>query len=122
MLDSCKHGKKDKFSAKFHNSDKHPIDILQYDENWNEKIVKSKINPENEFTYETVYSQNFLFKRTNTEKRLKASSNGIVSDVFEGCRFDANPGRLVNVKISYGNGLNFLIIYRNFFPFFVYLT
>ena len=113
MLDSCKHGKNDKFFVKFHNSDKYPIDVLQYDENWNEKIVKSNINPENEFTYETVFLQNFLFKRADTDKRLKASSKGMISDVFEGCRFEAKQGRLINVNISYGNGLNFLIIYRN---------
>ena len=106
MLDSCKHGKNDEFSVKFYNSDKYPIDVLQYDENWNEKVVKAKINPENEFTYETVFSQNFLFKRTDTEKRLKASSNGIISDVFEGCRFEAKAGRLIDVKIFYGNGFN----------------
>ena len=106
MLDSCKHGKNDKFFVKFHNSDKYPIDVLQYDENWNEKIVKSKIKPENEFTYETVFLQNFLFKRADTDKRLKASSNGMISDVFEGCRFEAKAGRLIDVKIFYGNGFN----------------
>ena len=76
---------------------------MQYDQNWNEETIKLKIDPGQEFPYEAYFSQNFFFKRSDTDKRLKASSNGMTSEVFEGCRFEAKAGRLIYVEISNGN-------------------
>ena len=95
--------KNDIFSVSFRNSDKYPIDIMQYDQSWNEETVKLKTDPGQEFPYEAYFSQNFFFKRSDTDKRLKASSNGMTSEVFEGCRFEAKAGRLIYVEISNGN-------------------
>ena len=91
------------FFVKFHNSDRHPIDIKTYDREWNEGTLKSKLGPEEEFSHETYFTQNFLFKRSETKDRLKATANGVTSEVFEGCRFGAEPGRLLFVNIISGN-------------------
>ena len=91
------------FSIKFHNSDNQEVDIKMYDESLNEQLIKSRIEPNDEYSYEAYFSQNFFFVRYQTEKRLRASANGMTADVFEGCQFKAKEGRLILVTINGGN-------------------
>ena len=93
------------FSAKFHNFDTHPIDIIRYNQEWNENLVKSMLGPEEEYSHETYFTTKFFFKRSDTRERMMASANGVTSAVFEGCRFHAQAGRLLFVNISRGNDL-----------------
>ena len=74
-----------------------------YDENLNEQLIKSRIEPEAEYSHEAYFDQNFVFKRSKSHQRLKANANGVTADVFEGCHFMAKQGRLILVNISGGN-------------------
>ena len=76
-----------------------------YDERLNEQLIKSKIEPEAEYSHEAYFEQNFVFKRSENYQRLKANANGITADVFEGCHFKAKQGRLILVNVSGGNWL-----------------
>ena len=64
------------------------------------QLVKSGIDPEDEYTHEAKFGQNFFFKRSDFDERLKASANGLTADIFEGCRFGAEEGRLIFVNVS----------------------
>ena len=86
----------------FRNADEYPVDIKRYNENWNEELVRSQLNPEQESTYETDFSSKWLFKRSDTAHRLQAGANGVTSQVFDGCRFKAKPGRFLRVTILAG--------------------
>ena len=74
-----------------------------YDENLNEQLIKSRIEPEAEYSHEAYFYQNFVFKRSENYQRLKANANGVTADVFEGCHFKAKQGRLILVYVSGGN-------------------
>ena len=102
FIDSCAHGKNDLFTVTFSNADEYPVDIKRYDENWNEELVRSRLNPAQESTHETDFSSKWLFKRSDTDHRLKARANGITSDVFTGCHYRAKPGRCLPVTILPG--------------------
>ena len=101
--ESCAYIENEMFYAKFYNYDQYPIDILMYDQEWNKLLVRPRLNPGNEYSHETYFTQNYLFKRSDTNERLKCSANGITAHVFEGCRFKATEGRLIMVNISRGN-------------------
>lgn len=73
-----------------------------YDKSGNVKLAKSKVDPEDEYSHEAYFGQNFFFKRSATDKRLKASANGVTAELFEGCRFRAKEGRLTLVNVSDG--------------------
>ena len=77
-----------------------------YDGNWNEKVIKLKIEPKDEYSHEAYFTQNFIFKRSGTGKRLTANANGVTSQVFEGCRFKAEKYRIILVDISGGTLIN----------------
>ena len=66
------------------------------------QLVKARIDPEDEYTHEAKFGENFFFKRSGLDKRLKASANGLTADIFEGCRFLAEEGRLIFVNVSGG--------------------
>ena len=102
IADSCVHTENGRFYAKFHNSDNHRIDIKRHNEGMMIQLVKSNIDSEDEYTHEAKFGQNFFFKRSDFDKRLKASANGLTADIFEGCRFGAEEGRLIFVNISSG--------------------
>ena len=87
----------------FHNLDNYDIDVKEYDSNWNEKLIKSRIRPGGEHTLEVNFTQSFFFRRSDYDKRLKATANGVISDVFQGCRYQAKKGRLLSVEISSGS-------------------
>ena len=101
----CLYDESDMFFAKFHNLDEYSIDIIKYDERWNQNLIKSRLDPNDEYSHEAYFAQNFLFKRSDTKDRLKASANGVTSEVFEGCRYRADAGRLILVNILGGNKL-----------------
>ena len=104
FTESCTtYGEQDTFTVSFRNLDNYPIEIITYDEDGNEKLVTSRLNPGDAETHETHFTQNWLFKRSETRKRLKAYANGVSSETFEGCRFKATKGRLLRVNISSGN-------------------
>ena len=85
--------------------DKFPIDIKKYDENWNEKLVKSRVDPESEYAHEDFFRQFFFFERSDSNQSLPAFANGVTADFFEGCRFKAEAGIPLTVKISRGFNL-----------------
>ena len=91
------------FFVKFYNGDKFHVDISMYDSNWCERMIKSRIESKAEYSHEANFTQNFIFKRSETFQRLKANANGVTAHVFEGCRFKATEGRLILVNISGGN-------------------
>ena len=99
----CQNGEIGNFFVKFHNADEFPIDISMYDENLNEQVIKSRIEPEAEYSHEAYFYQTFVFKRSENYQRLKANANGVTADVFEGCHFKAKQGRLILVYVSGGN-------------------
>ena len=104
FAESCTtYGEQDTFTVAFLNLDNYPIDIITYDKDGNEKPVASRLNPGDVDTHETHFTQDWLFKRSDTRQRLKAYANGVSSETFEGCRFKANKGRLLRVNISRGN-------------------
>ena len=90
------------FYVKFHNLDSYRIDIKRYDKNMMIQLVKSRIEPDGEYTHVAKFGQNFFSKRSDADKRLKVSANGITADIFEGCRFGAEEGRLIYVNVSSG--------------------
>ena len=90
------------FFVKFHNLDQYQIDIKMYDKSGNIKVAKSKVDPGYEYSHEAYFGQNFFFKRSATDKQLKASANGVTAELFEGCRFMAMGGRLMLVNVSDG--------------------
>ena len=100
--DSCAHAEHGMFYVKFHNSDIHQIDIKRYDESMMIQLIKARIDPEDEYTHEAKFGQNFFFKRYDQDKRLKAHANGLTAYIFEGCRFGAEEGRLMFVNVSGG--------------------
>ena len=91
--------------------DKYDIDVKEYDINWNEKLIKSRIRPGGEYTLEVNFTQSFFFKRSDYDKRLKATANGVTSDVFQGSRYQAKRGRLLSVDVSSGNSSTNLFFY-----------
>lgn len=86
----------------FLNLDKFPIDIKRYDENWKEKLVKSRVYPENQYAHKVFFRQYFFFERSDSNQSLQASANEVTADFFEGCRFKAEAGRPLTVRISRG--------------------
>ena len=104
FAESCTtYGEQDSFTVAFLNLDNYPIDIITYDKDGNERLVTPRLNPGDAYTHEAHFTQDWLFKRSDTRKRLKAYANGVSSESFEGCRFKANKGRLLRVNISSGN-------------------
>ena len=103
LTDSCSNSDNSVFTVRFHNLDDYEIDIKEYDNYWNEKIIKSRIPPGDDHTLEVNFTQRFFFKRSDYDKRLKATANGVTSDVFQGCRYQAMKGRFLSVDISSGN-------------------
>ena len=103
LTDSCSNGQNNVFTVRFLNLDNYEIDIKEYDNNWNEKTIKSRIPPGDDHTLEVNFTQRFFFKRSDYDKRLKATANGVTSDVFQGCRYQAMKGRFLSVDISSGN-------------------
>ena len=92
------------FFVTFRNDDGHPLDILRYDQSWNEEVVvKERLDPGIDFPHVAYFNQNFIFKRSDTKDRLKAFSNGVTAIVFEGCRFNMHAGTGSLVIISSGN-------------------
>ena len=102
LIGLCPYSKNDKVSVTFLNLDKFPIDIKRYDENWKEKLVKSRVYPENQYAHEVFFRQYFFFERSDSNQSLQASANGVTADFFEGCRFKAEAGRPLTVRISRG--------------------
>ena len=103
LTDSCSNRENSVFTVRFHNLDNYEIDIKEYDNNWNEKIIKARIQPGDDHTLEVNFTQRFFFKRSDYDKRLKATANGVTSNVFQGCRYQAKEGRLLSVDIISGN-------------------
>ena len=113
FIDSCAHNKNDVFTVTFSNANKYPVDIKRYDDNWNEELVRSRLNPGQESTHETDFSSWWLLKTSDTARRLKARANGIISDVFTGCHYKAKRGRCLPVTIL--TGKNYFTIVVNLF-------
>ena len=68
--------------------------------------VRSDVNEKPKYydhTLEVNFTQRFFFKRSDYDKRLKATANGVTSDVFQGCRYQAMKGRFLSVDITSGN-------------------
>ena len=91
------------FTVQFINMGSYPVDIKKYDDSWNEQMVRPKLDAKGESSHETYLAQKWLFKRSDSGQRMKAYVNGITSEVFAGCRFGAEPGRLLVVNICDGN-------------------
>ena len=83
--------------------DKYDIDVKEYDRNWDEQLIKSRITPGDDYTREVNFTQSFFFKRSDYDERLKATANGMTSNVFQGCRYQAKEGRLLSVDVFNGN-------------------
>ena len=73
-----------------------------YDKSGNVQLVKSNIDSKDEFSHEAYFGQNFFFKRSKNDKRLKAYANEVTAELFEGCRFMAKKGRLILVNVFDG--------------------
>ena len=52
-------------------------------------------------TVETSFTHQWRFRRSDSKEYLKASGNGIMAQVFEGCRFLAKPNERLLVTILY---------------------
>ena len=102
FTDSCEENENGRFSVKFHNSAKFPIDVKLLDDNLDLQLVKSALGPEAEYTHQASFQDRFAFTKFNTIDRLNVSSNGITALVFDGCQFEAEEGRLITVFISEG--------------------
>ena len=102
FTDSCEENENGRFSVKFHNSAKFPVDVKLYDNNLVLQLVKSALGPEAEYTHQASFQDRFAFTKSNTIDRLNVSANGITALVFDGCQFEAEEGRLITVFISEG--------------------
>ena len=109
VTDSCPYGDNDKFEVTFRNSDRQEIDIIWYNEQGNEQLMESNLPPENERTFLTYFTHQWIFKRSGNKERLKATANGVSAQVFEGCRFMAKPDKRIQITISEGNKIVILI-------------
>lgn len=89
--------------VKFHNYDKYPIDIKKYDQGWNEQLVKANVQPGYEYSEEAFFSHNYYFVRSKTHERLNSSANDVTAILFEGCRFQAETGKLIIVNVLKGH-------------------
>ena len=52
-------------------------------------------------TVETSFTHQWIFKRSGSKQNLKIVGNGVVAQIFEGCRFGANANERILVTISY---------------------
>ena len=103
FTDSCEENENGRFSVKFHNSAKFPIDVKLYDNNnLVLQLVKSALGPEAEYTRQASFQDRFAFTKSNTIDRLNVSANGIMAFAFNGCQFEAEEGGLITVYISGG--------------------
>ena len=68
-------------------------------------LVKSRVDPESEYAHEDFFRQYFFFERSDSNQSLPAFANGVTADFFEGCRFKAEAGTPLTVKISRGINL-----------------
>ena len=100
-LDVCQYQEIDKFDVTFHNTDQFPIDVLLYNQEGNDELIKSRLRPDNEMTVETSFTHQWIFRRSDSKEYLKASGNGIMAQVFEGCRFLAKSNERLLVTILY---------------------
>ena len=98
--DSCTFKESDKFYVTFHNSYVHPIDIKRLYPN--EKLQRTKLLPQNEVTVQTKFTHVWAFMRSETQKRLMVTGNGVKSQNFEGCKYQAKPNDLITVNIFGG--------------------
>ena len=63
--------------------------------------MKSRLIPDNEMTVQTTFTRMWKFRRSDSKEYLKASGNGMIAQVFEGCRFQAKPNERLLVTISF---------------------
>ena len=105
MLDSsCGYGNQDTYFANFHNSDSYPIDIIFLKSHERtEQLYKSNLAPGENYVQEAYFNHQWMFKRTSSNHYLIAKANGIESDVFEGCQFEAKRNEYLVVTIFSGN-------------------
>ena len=101
LLDACPYQETDMFYVTFHNTDRFPIDVFWENQEGNEELIKSRLRPDNEMTVETSFTHLWKFRRSDSKEYLKASGNGFMSQVFEGCRFQAKSNERFLVTISY---------------------
>ena len=98
-LDACHYRETDKFYVTFHNTDQFPIDVLRYNQKGNEELMKSRLIPDNEMTVQTSFTLMWKFRRSDSKEYLKASGNGMIAQVFEGCRFQAKPNERITGRL-----------------------
>ena len=70
--DQCTDRKNQMFTVQFINNGSYPVDIKKYDDNWNEEMIRPKLDAKGESSHETYFIQKWLFKRSNSGQRLKA--------------------------------------------------
>ena len=93
----------DSYHATFYNSHKHPIDVIWITYDGKEKTYKSKLAPASNFSIDTYFTHQWIFKDSMSKDPLIANANGIVDDVFEGCQFKAQLNQPILVTVSNGN-------------------
>ena len=100
ILDSCPYKETDEFDVTFHNSYVHPIDVKTFYPE--EKVMRSNLSPENEWTVTTSFADIWYFVRAGTNNRLTVRRNEVASQVFKGCMFKAKPNQRILVYIYGG--------------------
>ena len=78
----------------------HAIDIKQLYPS--EKLQRKRLQPENEVTVQTKFTHVWAFMRSETQERLMVTGNGVLSQNFEGCKYNAKPNELITVNIIAG--------------------
>ena len=100
ILDSCPYKETDEFDVTFHNSYEYPIDVTMFYPE--EKVMRSDLLPENEWTVTTSFAHIWTFVRSGTNNRLTVRRNEVASHVFKGCLFKARANQRILVYISGG--------------------
>ena len=65
--------------------------------------MTSDLAPNDNSTYGTYFTHEWLFKRSSSKGLLFAKANDVGAQFFEGCRFKAVPNKEIFVVISSGN-------------------
>ena len=102
LVGACGNGERNRYFATFHNSDRYPIDVIWMDSNGAENVMKSKLDPQNEFTNETYFRQSWKFRRSANKEILMVQANEVEGKSFEGCQFQADADEIIRVRISGG--------------------
>ena len=96
-------GEDRKFTAEFYNAAQYPIDIFWVSNEGKEEKIVSKLAEGGETVIPTKPAHQWIFKGSDNNLDLLASSHGIQSKLFSGCDFGAEDDSTMHVQIRNGN-------------------